>query len=222
MQIQRKQEIAKKAIMDACLTCNGQGCRDCAAQVERINVLSNAGIPVAYWDYSLKSFAGDEKFKQKIIELASSVDKIYSIGKSIVLMGPLGIGKTFGGIEILKSAVVRGHTILYTTIHEIIDMLLSKEDRYNFKNLLLNSQYVMIDEFDTRHMPSTEYAKEIFGENLESIIRSRFQNKLPIIFSTNNSSMENMFDGPFREVFNSLFTKNNLIIIPVGGKDLRL
>ena len=215
----KKQEIAQQNIMKAC-KCEGFGCKFCAKKVEHINTISRAGIPVSYWDYNLDTFFGNVEFKKLIEEYVKNIDGIFNSGKSIIFMGNLGVGKTFAGIELLKAASYKKYSILYTAMSEIIDMLLNRETKYNFKSLLLDSDFLMIDELDSRHMPSSDYAKEIFGENLEYIIRSRIQNKLPIIFCTNNSDL-NMFEGYFKYVFDSLLSKNNLIKIPVAGLDLR-
>lgn len=221
MQIQRKTEAAKKEIMNACATCFGNGCRECASKVECINAWSKAGIPVAYWHYDMQTFKGDNAFRLRLIELVNTIEKVYADGKSIAMTGKYGVGKTFGACELLKTFILRGYTAKYTTMSEIVDMVLAKDDRYVFKMALLQSDIICIDEFDSRYVPTTERGKDMFGANLENIIRTRFQNKLPILFCTNNSSLDDVFDGTFQQTFSSLFAESNLINLPVGGVDLR-
>ena len=222
MQAEKKQLIARKAIMDACQTCKGQGCRDCAARVESINAWSTAGIPVSYWDYSLQTFAGDLDFKRRVESMANNIDKLYTIGKSFAFIGVHGVGKTFGACEVLKAALTKNYTVRYTTMNEIVDMVTAKEDRYEFKQGLLLADFIVLDEFDSRYIPTTDRGKEMFGTNLEYIIRTRLQNKLPIIFCTNNTSgLSDVFDGAFEMTFSSLFSKSNIIDIVAGGGDLR-
>jgi DNA replication protein DnaC len=220
MRIVKKQEAVRKAIIDSCKLCSGNGCRNCANKVEHINKLASAGIPALYWNLSMQTFAGNEMLKKKIANYVNTIDDIYIAGKVLVFMGGMGTGKTFGGIEILKAATNKNYTILYTTFTEIIDMLLSKTENLIFKNLLLATDYVMIDELDTRYMSSSERAREIYGANLEYIIRTRMQNGLPMIFCTNNSDLD-LFDGIFGEALGSLLSQKHVEITPVGGLDLR-
>jgi DNA replication protein DnaC len=220
MQIVKKQEIVKQEIMRQCKTCAGYGCRDCASNVERVNVMANAGIPVEYWMYSLDNFNGDNEYKNKINELASNIHTIYTNGSILVFTGSLGVGKTFGACELLKAGLFNGLTGKFTTLTEMIDNILNKGESYKFKAELLNYDVLIIDEVDTRHIPLSKNAQDIFGDNLEYILRTRKQNKLPTIFCSNNDDLSNTFDGVFGQVFSSLFA-SNIIHIPVRGKDLR-
>lgn len=220
MLITKKRDATKQAIMNACPTCKGQGCRECALAIEYINLWSNAGIPVAYWDYSLNSFTGDVNFKNKIEEYTKNIDKLYIAGKSYAFVGKFGVGKTFAACEVLKSALIKRYTALYTTMNEIIDMLISGGEKYEFKQKVLHHDFLVIDELDSRYLPNSDNGKELFATNLEVIIRTRFQHRLPIIFCSNNSSLNELFDGLFGQAFGSLFAEN-LITIPAGGRDLR-
>lgn len=221
MQIEKKQQAAKKAIMDACLTCRGYGCRDCASKVECINVWSKAGIPVSYWSYDMQTFKGDNTIKTRIENCIKTIDLLYTDGRSFAFSGKYGTGKTFSACEIIKTALRKGYTCKYTTMSEIVDMVVSKEERYEFKQWLLLADFLVIDEFDSRHIPTSDRGKEVFGANLENVIRTRFQNKLPIFFCTNNASLDDVFDGTFQQTFSSLFADSNLIQVPFGGVDLR-
>lgn len=219
MRVIKKAELARKIVKDACPICRGHGCKNCVQAVERINAFSGACIPIAYWDYDFQTFRGDDHFKVHLESYIKSLDKLYIEGKSLALIGRHGVGKTFGACEILKAAIALKYNTKYTTMSEIVDMILSKN--YDFKLSLLHSDFLVIDEFDSRYIPTSDRGKETFGANLENIIRTRFQNKLPIIFCTNNSSLNDVFDDTFEQTFDSLFSKSNLTVISVGGVDLR-
>lgn len=221
MQIQRKIEAAKKAIMSACQTCKGFGCRDCVKKVECINVWANAGIPNTYWTLSLHSFPGDPAYKARLEALLKTPDDMYNDGKLYAFTGKYGVGKTFGACEVLKTVISRGFVGRYTTMSEVVDMVMSKEERFDFKQALLLSDFIVIDEFDSRYIPATDRGKDVFGSTLENIIRTRLQHKLPTIFCTNNASIDDVFDGTFEQTFASLFSAKNVVNIPVGGVDLR-
>jgi len=221
MVIQKKIEAAKQALKDACLTCKGHGCRDCVKKVECINVWANAGIPNAYWTYTLQSFSGDQAYKIRLEALLKTPEDMYNDGKLYAFTGKYGVGKTFGACEILKTVLARGYVGRYTTMSEIVDMVMSKEERFDFKQSLLLSDFLVIDEFDSRYIPTSDRGKDVFGSTLENIIRTRIQHKLPTIFCTNNASLDDVFDGTFEQTFDSLFSIRNVVSIPVGGVDLR-
>lgn len=221
MQIQKKIEAAKKAITQTCATCKGFGCRDCVKRVECINVWANAGIPNLYWGYTLQSFNGDQAYKTRLEDLIKNPDEIYSYGKLYAFTGKYGVGKTFGACEVLKGALAKGYVGKYTTMSEVVDMVMSKEERFDFKQSLLLSDFLVIDEFDSRYIPATDRGKDVFGSTLENIIRTRLQHNLPTIFCTNNASLDEVFDGTFQQTFDSLFSAKNVVNIPVGGVDLR-
>lgn len=222
----RKLEIARQSVIRACVKCGGQGCKECNAKAECFNIWSVANIPVAYWTLTLKTFPGHESVSNWVKECIGSLDKIYADGKSFSLnSSACGLGKTFAACEVLKRALVAGYTARYTTMPEAIDMVSNKEERIAFKSVMLDADFVVIDEFDRRFLPGTDYGKELFGSTMENIIRSRFQNKLPIIFCSNETEgkfgIDVVFDGLFAQSFGSLFSKSNVINVPIFGVDLR-
>jgi DNA replication protein DnaC len=220
--LQRKQELARKAIVDACATCKGHGCRHCSSAVMKINGWANSGIPVIYWDYTMETFNGDIALKNVIEKQVKEIELLYNNGSILVFGGKYGVGKTWAGTELLKTALVNKYTAQYTSMSDLVNTMLSKDiEKYSFHQKLLYSDFVFIDEVDARFIPSNENGMNMFGTMMENIIRTRLQNKLPIIMATNNSDINEVFDGTFGQVFNSLFSSKSVISIPVGGIDLR-
>lgn len=216
----KKAELIKQSIANNCSKCFGLVCRECAPEIERINIYMAANIPLKYWNYTFDTFNGDMLFKKRIMELTQDITKLYMEGNSFFLTGPHGIGKTFAACEILKTSLKNGLKAIYSTMTEIIDMAINGKS--NYKHELINADIICIDELDSRYIPTSERGQEVFGSNMENIIRTRFQNELPIIFCTNNSSYMDIFGGPFENAFSSLFASKKIIHIPVGGKDLRI
>lgn len=222
MRVIRKAELARQVIKDACLTCKGYGCKDCSLKIEHINGLVRAAIPNEYWNYSLDTFNGHPTFIETIVKYSKNIDKLYVDGTSLMFSGKFGVGKTFGAIYLLKAAINSSYSSRYTTMNEIIEMAISKaEEKFAFRQTLLNIDFCVIDEVSTRFISSSSNAQELFGSNLEYIIRTRFQNKLPTIICTNDLDTKDIFGGAFEEVFSSIFSHNNLVIVPVAGQDLR-
>ena len=78
---------------------------------------------------------------------------------------------------------------------------------------------MVVDEFDPRFIPS-ENAADLYARTLESILRTRAQNKLPTLMCTNSPNVIESFNGSLRESVDSLM-KGYVKIIPVFGKDFR-
>ena len=97
-------------------------------------------------------------------------------------------------------------------------LIAKTEDKFSIRKELMSVDFLVIDEFDSRHM-GTEQASELFGRILEDIIRSRLQNKLPLIMCTNNPDVTKAFSGSLNKSISSLMHKvQSMVVI---GKDFR-
>jgi len=123
---------------------------------------------------------------------------------------------------ILKKAVQKGYTCLYTTLSDIVAVLTtgSTEDKYQARRELALVEFLAIDEFDPRFMPS-ENAADLYARSLESVFRTRSQNKLPTLMGTNSPNPVESFHGPLKVSIDSLM-KGYIETFPVfPGKDFR-
>lgn len=128
---------------------------------------------------------------------------------------------TYVGSCILKRAVEKQYSALYVNLVDIIHVMLNSKDAAlsNARDILLNIDYLVIDEFDTRFMGS-ENAADLFGRILEPIMRTRIQNRMPLFFCTNSIKVEGSFSGPLQASIKSLMNMVTMVII-VGGQDAR-
>jgi hypothetical protein len=123
--------------------------------------------------------------------------------------------------SVLKQASLKGYTCLYTTLSDIVAVLLGPdgEDRYAARRELMSVDFLVIDEFDSRFM-QTENASDLFGRTLESIFRTRSQNKLPTLMATNSPNIVESFTGPIKQSIDSLM-KGYVKTVIVLGEDFR-
>lgn len=144
----------------------------------------------------------------------------YINGLSFCLAGTHGVGKTLTVTNILKSIIAKKFTGLYTTLGDIVSVLTtaSGEDKFITRKELTEVDFLVIDEFDSRFV-ATESAADLFGRTLEHILRSRLQNKLPIIMVSNSPNPVETFNGSLRESLGSLM--NQVPLIPIIGEDFR-
>lgn len=123
---------------------------------------------------------------------------------------------------ILKKASNKGFTCLYTTLSDIVSVLTvgGGEDKFLARRELALVDFLAIDEFDPRFMPS-ENAADLYARSLESVFRTRSQNKLPTLMGTNSPKPVESFNGALRDSIDSLM-KGYLQVFPVApGKDFR-
>ncbi len=133
----------------------------------------------------------------------------------------IGVGKTFTTTSILKIALKNNYSCLYTTLSEVVSLLTQapNEKKYDGRVLLNTIDFLVLDEFDNRFM-STENAVELYGRTLESVFRTRSQNKLPTIMCTNSPNISEIFSGPLKDSLNSLMSAY-LKVLPIFGEDFR-
>ena len=168
-----------------------------------------------------RDFIGDTRLKQRFDEYVADLKASYLAGTSICFAGGHGLGKTMTATCVLKKACSKGYFCLYTTLSDIVSALTSgsNEDKFLSRRELVLVDFLVIDEFDSRFMPS-ENAADLYARSLESIFRARSQNKLPTLMCTNSPNVVESFSGPLQASIGSLMS-GYLKVFPVFGEDVR-
>ncbi len=178
-----------------------------------------ANVPVAYWRLEMETnFSGDKVLFDQYKLITNDLKATFTTGKYVCFAGNFGRGKTLTCCNILKKAVQKSFSGLYTTLNDIVSASLSNEAQAAQKELL-GVDFLIIDEFDARHIAETEKSTALFGRTLEYVIRWRLQNQMPTFFCTNSPNPLDTFNGSIKESISSLW--NYVEVIPVLGKDYR-
>ena len=187
-----------------------------------INRYAESNIPIEYWGLKMeKDFQGDPRLKEKYDEYITDLKQSYRDGSSVCLAGGHGRGKTTTVCCILKKACNKNFSCLYTTLSDIVNVITqaSSEDKFLAKRELNLVDFLAIDEFDPRFMPS-ENAADLYARSLEGVFRTRSQNKLPTLMCTNSPNVTKSFNGPLQDSIDSLM-KGYTKMFPVFGDDFR-
>lgn len=217
--------IPKKKLLDILAQIeSGEGTiQDKHVKLIAINRYAESNIPVEYWTLKMdRDFYGDPRLLEKYNEYINDVKKSYITGSSICFAGSHGLGKTMTVTCILKKAAQKGYSCLYTTLSDIVSVLTANiggEEKYLARKELVMVDFLVIDEFDSRFMPS-ENAADLYARSLESIFRTRSQNKQPTLMCTNSPNVVESFNGPLKASVDSLM-KGYLKVFPVLGEDFR-
>jgi len=159
--------------------------------------------------------------KEKATEYVWALDARYAEGQGICFTGNYGVGKTTAACSILKSALLRGFSAYYTTLTDLVTYLTDFGTKSEFYQLVTGVDFLCIDEVDSRHFSDSEQAHQHFGSNFERIVRYRTQNNLPLIIASNNATLEEVFQGQYRRVVESL-AASSITVVPSLGKDYRM
>jgi DNA replication protein DnaC len=193
-----------------------------SVKLTAINRYAESNIPIEYWTLKMdRDFTGDQRLLTKYNEYVADLKLSYESGSSLCLAGSHGLGKTMTTTCILKKASLKGYLCLYTTLSDIVAALTtaSIEDKYDARRELVLVDFLVIDEFDSRFMPS-ENAADLYARSLESVFRTRSQNRLPTLMCTNSPNVVESFHGQLKASIDSLM-KGYMKVFPVMGSDFR-
>jgi len=197
-------------------------CPKCAIIHVAYNRYAEANIPIEYWGLKMeKDFIGNKVLLDKYTDITSDLKGHYQKGTSICFAGLHGVGKTMTATCILKKAAQKGFTCLYTNLGDIVNVLVqgSGEDKFLARRELVMVDFLVIDEFDSRFMPS-ENSADLYARTLEGVFRTRSQNKLPTLMCTNSPNIVSSFTGAMQASIDSLM-KGYMKEISVFGEDIR-
>lgn len=230
--IPKKKVYAKLlSVVQNCETCSNKEvmgdsfdglCSKCALIHTAYNRYAESNIPIEYWALKMeKHFKGYKPLFLSYEEIVNDLKKSYLTGKSICFAGSHGLGKTMTVANILKKANQKGYTALYTTLSDIVNVLTQAdgEEKYLSRRELTMVDFLVIDEFDPRFMP-TENAADLYARTLESVFRTRSQNKLPTFMCTNSPNPVEAFNGALKASIKSLMSGYIQVQI-VFGDDFR-
>ena len=181
----------------------------------------DANIPVDYWWRDMHDFIGPSILKKQYTDITSNIKESFKSGKKACFAGSHGVGKSYTCACILKRVVEKQYSALYVNLVDIIHVMLNSPSdiKCQAKENLLNVDFLVIDEFDTRFMGS-ENAADLFGRILEPVMRTRIQNRMPLLFCTNSIKVEGSFSGPLQASIESLMKMVSFVPI-IGGQDAR-
>ena len=215
---EKKLDIALSAIKDSDDTLDNKLVKSMA-----INRYAESNIPIEYWGLKMsKDFVGDPRLKEKYDEYVLDIRQSYVSGRSICFAGQHGLGKSMTATAILKKCCLKNYSCLYSDISNIVSIFTQgqAEDKYLARRELLMVDFLMIDEIDQRFFKQSDAANETFARTLEFIIRSRTQNKLPVLMATNSPQIKEAFANLFKDSISSIMNKIEMFSV-MPGNDFR-
>ena len=159
-----------------------------------------ANIGKNHWAARLQLIPDCMQYKDKIKTYIDNMPEHEVNGLGIVLFGPLGSGKTSIGVIILRNALARGGRALFIRASDAIDVVADTGRPRLLPNGapitegMKHVNYLLLDE-----VKSTEPDWRL--RKLENVIRSRYDNSLPTIITTNMTRSEMESIGWLKSLF---------------------
>lgn len=170
-------------------------------------------IPLRYRQYTL---AGHPNSRARSVGSTWLKSKPWDqeVGANMVIMGPVGTGKTGLAIGLLREANLAGVQVLYTNVPDILTAMtgLKWEDKGRQMSRYQNVPLLLLDDLGAEHV------KDWSAAMLYEVVEGRYRNGAPTIVTTNKSKRE-MREHVGDRVVSRVF--DGAVELDLGGEDLR-
>lgn len=189
-------EILPDPDPDVCQTCHdtgievvpGKGARPCSCRTQGVhsNQLARVKLPRRYSDCHFHNYTPQNPSQDRAFKFASKLTMEYpAVDQGLVLMGPVGVGKTHLAVSVLKGLTERGFGCLF---YEFGSLLKEIQDSYNSNTRtselavlapVLNTDVLVLDELGASK--PTDWVRDTMAH----IINTRYNERKLTIFTTN-------------------------------------
>ena len=162
------------------------GCLACLAEEKLQQKIDAALIPPRFADKSFENFSCEHVWQRDAKELVESYaydfDKTSRLGRSLVILGRPGTGKTHLACAYANEILRQGHTALFTSVARIIRKVRASWTKGNEEEVLsayTGVDLLIVDEVGVQ--AGTENEKQI----IFNVLNERYNNVLPTVLISN-------------------------------------
>lgn len=182
---------------DLCELCSGTGMEivpgkgarkcECRKVVRETDPLRKARIPSKYQNDSFSTYLILDRDKERALTRASDFAKNYpNVSNGLLLMGPVGVGKTHLAISILKNLIeTKNCNCLFYEFNALLKEIQNSYDpttqtsEMDILSPIMNVDLLVLDELGSSK--PTDWVRDTLGH----IINSRYNENKFTIFTTN-------------------------------------
>lgn len=166
----------------------GKGARPCSCRTQGVhtNLLARVRLPRRYEDCHFHNYAPQNPSQERAFKFATRLAMEYpAVDQGLLLMGPVGVGKTHLAVSILKGLTERGFGCLF---YEFGTLLKEIQDSYNSNTRsselgvlapVLNADVLVLDELGASK--PTDWVRDTMAH----VINTRYNDQKLTIFTTN-------------------------------------
>ena len=137
-------------------------------------------------------------------------------GRSLLLTGGTGLGKTYLMHAIANALVDRGFTVMMATAYQLVRASLDRQEGPNSLALYNDADLLLIDD-----LGSEPLYQKITIETLFALINDRMARLQPMVFSTNLTPSE-LHDRYGARMASRLMDRSVVRVLRLEGRDVRL
>lgn len=148
-------------------------------------------IPVQLQKKSFKTFRANEKVSESVREAARIAWKAAQDGRSLVLAGDIGTGKTHLAAAVVMHAIGGGKTALFSTTPKLMSRLKSfgpNGDYQKVLNAVIGCDVLALDDL------GVERYTDWISEQLFTVINDRYLARRQTIITTNLATPEDLIE----------------------------
>jgi DNA replication protein DnaC len=225
----RKPGLKEAPPVIGCDQCDGygnlitpQGIFDCQCKTRAFQYyrLRDARIPPMYVKKTLDSFQVRTADQKKIYNAAKTfLDTYETDPHGLIFMGGCGTGKTHMAVALLRELIQKGNTGLFYNVITLLDELRATFDegsslsQWPILEKIQETDILVLDDL------GAEKTSGWVNDRLYAIINHRYENKKPIIVTTNREITE-LKDQVGNRIYSRLMEMCRTILF--AGKDYRL
>ncbi len=143
--------------------------------------LTRSWIGERFWDVSVDQIPDEVSYKEKLVWYLDKLDENIQTGTGLYLVGPHGSGKSGAAVIVAKEVLSRGGTVLTVSEARLIDAVLRREDYDEEYSVLERAQEVSFLVLDDLGLsPKSDNLTLV-----ETLVKYRFDRRLPTFFTTN-------------------------------------
>lgn len=194
----------------------------CIKKFKRYKEYFKAKIPRIYWNVTAKNFYGDKKALKFVEGYLENIHNAYHQGLGILFHGSNGNGKTSLVNIILKEAVKTKYSVYYTTLQNILNMIMDSfspdSEKENIRQFLMNVDFLVIDEIGKEHIKKNQQGSFFGMVEFEELLRHR-EGKSKVNLLASNLKPQQI-EARYGLSISSLF-RGSMKLFEVTGADTR-
>lgn len=171
-------------------------------------LLGSGGVPALYSDAEWADCRAGIALKQ----YTDSIEKNIATGRGLLLVGPIGTGKSSAAALVAKSVVMAGKTVRWCYVPDLLAELRDNAQARQLVKLSSAADLLIWDDFGVAGLAEWQIGL------LDRIVEKRYQNGKPMVVTTNMSKIS--LSDPSLSRLNDRWSERRYVVT-ISGESMR-